>query len=116
MATASARNLASYHCPLCEHIGRSIPLVLSHIRAVHSHDPNFLVCCGIESCCYTAKTFSALYSHVYRRHSSIINRRTSTTLSTQPPGAAPRTGMIMSTAETFRNIMESSSDLEGMPS
>ena len=66
------RNLASHCCPfsLCDYIGKSVTLLLSHIRTIHSNEPNFFVRCEIDCCC-----FSALYSHIYCRHSSYINRR-----------------------------------------
>ena len=73
----SRGNLASHHCPfsVCDYVGKSITLLLSHIRTIHSNDPNFFVCCGIDCCCYSARSFPALYSHIYRRHSNYINRR-----------------------------------------
>lgn len=52
-----------------------MPNILSHIRTVHSHDPQFLVTCGLEGCTTTFKTFSSLYSHVYRKHSDVIKKR-----------------------------------------
>lgn len=70
--------LSSHRCPFsseCSYIGKSIALLLSHLRAIHSNDAHFFVRCGIECCCYSAKSFSALYSHIYPRHSSYIRRR-----------------------------------------
>ena len=39
-----------FSCPLCTFIAISIPLILSHLRVVHSSDPNFRVNCGIDGC------------------------------------------------------------------
>lgn len=58
-------------CPMCTFEARSVKIVLSHLRSVHSNDPRFNVMCGLEGCFHTFRTFSALYSHIYRRHRSI---------------------------------------------
>lgn len=52
-------------------------LNLNHLRLVHGNDPRFRVQCGIDGCSYTGKSFSAFYSHIYRRHrdSGAIQRR-----------------------------------------
>ena len=94
--------LASYSCLLCEYIGRSIRLLLSHLRSIHSSDPHFYVCCGINDCSYTAVSFSALYSHIYRRHSHVISRRT-------PRVNAAIPNMILSQPIALENLIESSS-------
>lgn len=54
--------------------------VLSHLRIVHSSDPRFSVVCGVDGCSSTFHTFSAFYSHIYRRHktSGIIQRESGT--------------------------------------
>lgn len=62
--------LQQKQCPMCSFVCPSIALLLSHLRLVHSSDPRFLVCCGINSCTVTSKSFSSLYSHVYRHHPS----------------------------------------------
>ena len=67
---------------MCVFEAPSVALLLSHLRLLHSNDPRFLVRCGIEpGCSYTARTFSALYSHVYRKHkqAGIISSRSSNT-------------------------------------
>ena len=64
----------------------SIAILLSHLRLVHSSDPRFLVCCGINSCTVTSKSFSSLYTHVYRHHPSPgIRRRSANCLSKELP-------------------------------
>ena len=49
--------------------------MLSHLHAVHTSGPNFKVACGIGGCATTSRSFSALYSHMYRHHSEIIRKR-----------------------------------------
>ena len=58
----------SIKCQLCAFEAPAISLVLSHLRTVHSSDPNFNVICGIGGCCTTFKTFNSLYQHIYRKH------------------------------------------------
>jgi len=48
--------------------------VLSHIRAFHEN-ANFCIVCGLDGCSTTSKTFSGLYSHVYRHHINYIDKR-----------------------------------------
>lgn len=67
--------LVHKRCPLCTFEAPSVKNVLSHLRAVHSSDPNFAVTCGLNGCGTTSRSFSALYSHVYRHHSDIIEKR-----------------------------------------
>jgi hypothetical protein len=65
-----ASKFAEKNCPMCTFEARSLKIVLSHLRSVHSNDPRFNVMCGLEGCSSTFTTFSALYSHIYRRHPS----------------------------------------------
>ena len=59
----------AHACPVCAtFVAPSLPYLLSHLRLVHSHDPRFNVACGLDGCAYTARSFSALYSHIYRKH------------------------------------------------
>ena len=69
--------LDSKSCPirLCSFQAPSINIILHHLRTVHSSDPNFLVTCGINGCATTSKSFSALYSHIYRHHPQIVRKR-----------------------------------------
>ena len=62
-------------CPLCVFEAPTVNSLLSHLRTVHSSDPHFRVSCGIAGCSTTANSFSALYSHVYRRHPDLIKKR-----------------------------------------
>ena len=60
--------LQQKQCPMCSFECPSIAILLSHLRLVHSNDPRFLVCCGINSCTVTSRSFSSLYTHIYRHH------------------------------------------------
>ena len=62
-------------CPLCTFEACSFAVILSHLRLVHSNDVNFSVICGLGGCATTSKSFSALYSHIYRHHSEVIKKR-----------------------------------------
>lgn len=70
-------NLSSKICPLCPFEAGSIGSCLSHLRLYHFSDPRFRVTCGIGGCATTCRSFSSLYSHVYRRHKEdgIIQKR-----------------------------------------
>ena len=59
-------------CSMCNFECPSAQLLLNHLRTVHVNDPHFTTNCVIDCCSYTAKTFSALYSHVYRQHKELI--------------------------------------------
>ena len=62
-------------CPICTFQACSFTIILSHLRLVHSNDPNFSVICGLDGCATTSKSFSALYSHIYRHHPEVIKKR-----------------------------------------
>ena len=64
-------------CAMCNFETPTLELCLSHLRLVHSNDPRFCAQCGIGGCSYTGRSFSALYSHIYRNHpeSGVITRR-----------------------------------------
>ena len=38
------------------------------MAAVHAHDPNFHICCGIGGCARTYTNFYSFKKHLYRRH------------------------------------------------
>lgn len=69
--------MASYHksCPICKCSIPSLQHLLNHLRIFHASDPNFNVLCGLSGCTTTFRTFSGLYSHIYRHHSEVINKR-----------------------------------------
>lgn len=75
MSDLHVESVAQKRCPLCSFEAPAISYILSHLRTVHSSDPCFRATCGIGGCAVTSKTFSALYSHIYRRHPEIIKKR-----------------------------------------
>ena len=75
-------------CPLCTFEAPDMTIILSHLRKVHSNDPHFIVSCGLDGCTTTSRSFSALYSHIYRRHPDIINKRRKAILRTTPESQA----------------------------
>ena len=94
----------TYGCPMCPFVAPSVALLLSHLRLLHSNDPRFLVRCGIEpGCTYTARTFSALYSHVYRKHrqTGVIRSRSSTVELEEPAGTVHLSDMSEQCFEQF---------------
>ena len=77
MLEMSGGTAGSYKCPMCHFKSPTMARNLSHLRLLHSSDPRFSVQCGIGGCAYTGRSFSALYSHIYRRHpeDGIIQKR-----------------------------------------
>ncbi len=70
-----SRSVSQKLCPLCSFEAPSVQVILSHLRLVHSNDPQFLVSCGLNGCATTSKSFSSLYSHIYRHHNEVIFKR-----------------------------------------
>ena len=60
-------------------------LLLNHLRLVHKNDARFSVQCGSGGCTYTARTFDALYSHIYRKHPhcGVIRKRGSSNMAVE---------------------------------
>ena len=46
----------------------SLKGIVKHMGNVHSFDPNFRVCCGIDSCSRTYTNFHSFKKHLYRKH------------------------------------------------
>ena len=55
-------------CHLCEYYCPSLRLFVSHLRLVHSQDPNFNIVCNIAQCTEVFRSFSAFSTHIYRKH------------------------------------------------
>lgn len=73
---ATAKVYACYK-PECSHLPfKSFQRLVAHIRRTHSHDPNFLITCGIPGCCKTYRLFSSFESHIYRNHSELLEEET----------------------------------------
>lgn len=55
-----------FPCPYCANfLGRSFKKLLSHIKFIHSHEPNFSIKCGY--CSQTFKKFNSFKSHIQRK-------------------------------------------------
>ena len=91
-------------CPLCDFNSRTLPEWFSHLRLVHSSEPNFLVTCGIDGCMKTYSKFASLNSHVYRYHKGRV-RGCSLPL---PTRVTPTSALEVSSIEDLGN--RSSSD------
>ena len=82
----------TYSCPLCHNfVVLTYKLWMSHLRHVHSHDSNFHVVCGVDSCPRTFRVFATLYSHVYRSHRYMLERREKTCTDYTPENDPPST-------------------------
>ena len=75
--SSSDRSSGICLCPMCFVESPNLPMALSHLRLVHGNDPRFCVQCGIGGCSYTGRSFSALYSHIYRKRKGcgVIHKR-----------------------------------------
>ena len=62
--TMDTEGLENVSCPMCTFEVASIPIVLSHLRPVHSSDPHCHAICGIDGCSHKSMAFPALYSHI----------------------------------------------------
>ena len=57
------------YCWICYNFaGRTLKGVLRHMRSVHSHESNFHLVCGINSCPRTYTKFPSFKKHLYRHH------------------------------------------------
>jgi len=54
-----------FPCPYCSgFVGRSFKKLLSHIKFIHSHEPNFSITCG--NCGQSFRKFNSFKSHIHR--------------------------------------------------
>ena len=68
MSNVASSSRSCFICPICQFESPTIALNLSHLRLLHGNEPRFSVQCGVGGCVYTGRSFSALYSHIYRHH------------------------------------------------
>ena len=60
-------------CFLCSSFaGSSFPYVVRHIGAIHSHDADFQVTCGLDACKKQYHNFGSYRVHLYREHHDIM--------------------------------------------
>ena len=104
-----------YKCPLCVFESCSRRLQLSHLRTVHSNDPRFNVQCGLGGCGYTATSFSALYSHIYRHHKDegIITRSDQQASNSSLNVAESEVGLEVPSVDVSTDLDLSTNTLDG---
>ena len=61
-----------FPCSLCNIYLPTGSAYVSHMRLVHSRDPNFSITCGLEKCQRWFRSFGTFNSHVYRDHRNYI--------------------------------------------
>lgn len=72
--------MSLYQCYKAECVDKSfskLSSLLSHIRALHSHEPNFSITCGIQGCPNpqrTCKVWSTYTSHLSRCHKEELEK------------------------------------------
>ena len=61
-------------CPLCPDslVSFNVSGYVKHIQVFHSHQPHFLLTCGIQGCVRTFKNFGTFRNHVSAKHN--LNR------------------------------------------
>ena len=68
-----AAQQSSFLCPLCYSFAAvTMKGVTRHIGAVHSHEANFQVTCGVEGCPRTYSNFHSYKKHLYTKHRDIL--------------------------------------------
>ncbi|XP_049519397.1 uncharacterized protein LOC125943886 [Dermacentor silvarum] len=60
------------HCSMCPFFSCQLARVITHVRRVHSAEPNFNVYCGIEGCANKYTNFNSYRSHLYRHHRNLL--------------------------------------------
>ena len=64
--TAIATKLSCFLCS--SFAGSSFSDVFRHIQAVHAHDPDFHITCGLDGCVRRYDKFGSYKVHLYREH------------------------------------------------
>ena len=67
----------TFSCQLCRLLSPDLRSYISHVRQVHSKDPNFSLTCEIRECSQQFSSFGAFNSHVYRAHRDSLGLNTS---------------------------------------
>lgn len=58
----------SWQCTMCNGIYSILPILISHIRSAHSHEPGLCFSCGVDMCPKTFKNTNTYYKHVRKDH------------------------------------------------
>jgi len=68
-----------FRCYLCSTFqSLSLKALLSHYNAIHSHELNFEVKCGVNDCPAQFRKFNTLYKHVLKRHKEVYEEKNNT--------------------------------------
>lgn len=59
------------NCPLCESQFATVSIFMTHLKLIHSNEPNFCIRCNLEGCQRTFKNFYTYRNHVYSMHSQL---------------------------------------------
>lgn len=63
----------AWRCPLCHSFAaRILKGVLRHIGAVHAHEANFHVTCGIQGCPRSYSNYHSYKKHMYKKHREVL--------------------------------------------
>ena len=63
----------SWRCPLCHFFAaRALKGVLRHIGAVHAHEANFQVICGVQGCPRSYSNYHSYKKHMYQKHREVL--------------------------------------------
>lgn len=70
--------MSSLICPLCSneqtaHLNFTLSTFLRHVELFHSHEPTFLITCGLNGCLRQFRNFRVFRNHVYTFHSGDPN-------------------------------------------
>ena len=63
----------SWRCPLCHFFAaRALKGVLRHIGAVHAHEANFQVICGVQGCPRSYSNYHSYKKYMYQKHRDVL--------------------------------------------
>lgn len=64
---------SNWLCPLCQSFAvRGLKGVLRHVGAVHAHEANFHIVCGVGGCPCTYRNFHSYKKHLYKKHREVL--------------------------------------------
>ena len=65
------------NCPLCESQFATVSIFMTHLKIVHSNEPNFCIQCNMQGCQRTFRNFYTFRNHTYSMHSQFQSTDTS---------------------------------------
>ena len=57
------------NCPLCESQFATVSIFMTHLKMVHSNEPNFCIQCNMQECQRMFRNFYTFHNHIYSMHS-----------------------------------------------